>query len=309
MPKLTRIAFVPMLAADYCHRIMQGVCAFANPRQGFIVREFPVSPKANERPVGLESWRPDAVIAFLGVAETELLNSLAERLPVVNTARSVPRPNVALVLADAFSMYAAVTEHLQNHGIAHIEQVVLGRDASSQSNQALYAEFCRARGEPARSFVIDEELPGIFGSKPVSAPPRALASWLRGLPRPSGIFTQQTYAGPYLCRACKCLSVNVPDDIAMIGADDFDVSLWCDPPLTSVRLPAQEVGVAAARHLAEVLAGTAQLADEIRVPGAEVVSRGSTARVSATGFNPKAAIQFIRRHACDRTCFEITVDR
>lgn len=57
--------------------------------------------------------------------------------------------------------------------------------------------------------------------------------------------------------AAHSLSLNVPDDIAIIGFDDFRmISAQVVPPLTTMALPYYEIGVRAANRLLAVLAGT-----------------------------------------------------
>ena len=42
-----------------------------------------------------------------------------------------------------------------------------------------------------------------------------------------------------------------PEDLAVVGFDDFDIARWVHPPLTTVRLPGDEMG----RGAAELLVG------------------------------------------------------
>ena len=135
--------------------------------------------------------------------------------------------------------------------------------------------------------------------RPMSRPvPPALADWLRELPKPIGLFSQQAFAGPYVCRVCRHLGLRVPEDVANIGADGFDVSLWCEPCLTSVWLPAEKIGFEAAKLAAEMLAGKPAPREIVSVGGAEIIARESTTPAKPNGLNIRAALEFIKRHAC-----------
>ena len=46
----------------------------------------------------------------------------------------------------------------------------------------------------------------------------------------------------------------VPDDISVVGFDDIPLAAYFDPPLTTIRLPAYELGHAAGRALLERIA-------------------------------------------------------
>jgi LacI family transcriptional regulator len=68
----------------------------------------------------------------------------------------------------------------------------------------------------------------------------------------------------------------VPDDISIVGFDDIPLAAYFDPPLTTVRLPAFELGQAAGRALLERLADRAN-PHRTLLP-TELIVRGSTAR-------------------------------
>jgi LacI family transcriptional regulator len=68
----------------------------------------------------------------------------------------------------------------------------------------------------------------------------------------------------------------VPDDVSIVGFDDIPLAAYFDPPLTTVRLPAFELGQAAGRALLERLADRAN-PHRTLLP-TELIVRGSTAR-------------------------------
>jgi LacI family transcriptional regulator len=68
----------------------------------------------------------------------------------------------------------------------------------------------------------------------------------------------------------------VPDDISIVGFDDIPLAAYFDPPLTTVRLPAFELGQAAGRALLERLADRA-MPHRTLLP-TELIVRGSTTR-------------------------------
>jgi DNA-binding LacI/PurR family transcriptional regulator len=67
----------------------------------------------------------------------------------------------------------------------------------------------------------------------------------------------------------------VPADVSVVGFDDIPLAAYFDPPLTTVRLPAYELGQAAGRALLERIAQRA-LPTRTLLP-TELVIRASTA--------------------------------
>ncbi len=55
---------------------------------------------------------------------------------------------------------------------------------------------------------------------------------------------------------CRERGVNVPRDISITGFDDLDLAANIDPPLTTIRVPAAEMGSRAAEYLLARLAKT-----------------------------------------------------
>ncbi len=76
----------------------------------------------------------------------------------------------------------------------------------------------------------------------------------------------------------------VPDDVSIVGFDDIPLAAYFDPPLTTVRLPAYELGHAAGRALLERIADR-EIPARTLLP-TELIIRASTApssNASATG--------------------------
>ena len=67
----------------------------------------------------------------------------------------------------------------------------------------------------------------------------------------------------------------VPDDVSIVGFDDIPLAAYFDPPLTTVRLPAYELGHAAGRALLERIADR-EIPPRTLLP-TELIVRASTA--------------------------------
>jgi len=72
----------------------------------------------------------------------------------------------------------------------------------------------------------------------------------------------------------------IPRQISVVGFDDIPLAAYFDPPLTTVRLPAFELGQAAGRALLDRVAGRA-IASRTLLP-TELIVRSSTAPLSNT---------------------------
>jgi DNA-binding LacI/PurR family transcriptional regulator len=66
----------------------------------------------------------------------------------------------------------------------------------------------------------------------------------------------------------------VPADVAVIGFDDFEISRYSDPPLTTVRQPISDMGRTMARQLLAVINGESDVPTAVVLP-TELVVRES----------------------------------
>lgn len=79
-------------------------------------------------------------------------------------------------------------------------------------------------------------------------------------------------------RSARRRGLRVPEDLSVVGSDDSQMMEFADPPLTTVRQPAEALAQAASREIAEQIAGAPPHAGEV-LHAPELVVRGSTAPV------------------------------
>ncbi len=77
----------------------------------------------------------------------------------------------------------------------------------------------------------------------------------------------------------KAHGLRIPDDISVTGFDNIDYSSYCDPPLTTIAQPAEEMGKIAVDSLIKLIEGGA-LTHEEHVLDYEFITRKSTAAPS-----------------------------
>ncbi len=79
----------------------------------------------------------------------------------------------------------------------------------------------------------------------------------------------------------KTLGISVPRDLSVTGCDDIEISTHTDPPLTTVNVPAAEIGRLAADHVAALISGSlVPMGNQLP---ARLVIRGSSAAPSSGG--------------------------
>ncbi len=129
---------------------------------------------------------------------------------------------------------------------------------------------------------------------------RALAGWLRDLPKPVAVVGVNDLAAAEVSLACSRLGLTVPEDVAVLGVDNDE--LICEttmPPLSSVDLDLQRLGYRAADILHGMLAGEAGPAEPVTIEPWGVVTRQSTDTLSVDDPALVRALRTIRERACE----------
>ncbi len=93
-------------------------------------------------------------------------------------------------------------------------------------------------------------------------------------PRPTALLCDDDMLAAGACKAVRGLGLRVPDDVSVSGFDDITLATALDPELTTVRLPAEDVGAHGMSALLALLRGAPVRSAELPV---ELVPRASTA--------------------------------
>lgn len=97
-------------------------------------------------------------------------------------------------------------------------------------------------------------------------------------PRPTALVCDDDILAAGACKAARRLGLRVPADVSVTGFDDLALATAVEPELTTVRLPADEIGGRGMAALLAVLDGLPADGSDLPV---ELVVRGSTSSPAA----------------------------
>jgi DNA-binding LacI/PurR family transcriptional regulator len=205
----------------------------------------------------------DGLVLVSPLMPDESVRELAALVPVVLTNRLVA--GLPSVVADAAEAAGHAVEHL--HALGHRRIAYLGGPATS------YDDEVRRRGYRAaceRSGLEPIEL-GPFRAR-FSAGVRAADPVLATGATAAVAYNDEIAVGVLNRLADR--GVRVPGDFSVIGFDDTSLAEMVTPRLTTVRLPAAELGRQAARMLLDGVRG--RPLEDTRALPAELIVRAST---------------------------------
>ncbi len=199
----------------------------------------------------------------------------AAALAGVNTVLiDEPSTELLSVTSDATEAGRLAARHLLELG--HTRLGVIGPAAD------VWAFRMRERGflQTLRAADLRVESEHLRRANPTAAAGRAaMRALLAQRGRPSAVFCTNDLLALGALKACAELGVAVPRDISVMGCDDIETGRLVTPELSTVHVPAREMGARAARMLIRLVEGDASRATAPSKPLAvRLVARGSTAR-------------------------------
>ena len=172
---------------------------------------------------------------------------IASHIPVVLLDRDVvpypERSSYDLVGIDNRRAGYVVTSHLVGAGCKRL--IFVGRHRSAPS--------CVARSVGFRDALQDAGIdyrPEFIQHQTDPSNEDQVRQIMSGL-KPDGIVCSNDFTAAQLMRTLEQLSVNIPDDVKMVGFDDVKYASLLPVPLTTIHQPCADLGAAAIRAMVE----------------------------------------------------------
>jgi len=223
----------------------------------------------------LDIYRQKRVEGFVllspGSFHKNIIASLnAEQVPFVSTAKISDEPHMTYVDVDNFYGATLVMEHLVSLGHRKIAYIGKPTLQSSQDRLNGYRAVMQKYG-----YACDDCWTMITDTSSVQTGHDYTVRLLNGERAPTAIFLANDVMAFGAMKAIQECGLRVPEDVSIVGFDDIPLACYVTPPLTTVRQPAYEKGVEAARLLIHSLE-TGEPPESVTM-GVELVVRQSTA--------------------------------
>ena len=278
-----------------CGNRLEGIYRYARGRDWHVQVVERAFRRVNVRR-HLDFWKPVGVIAECGSGASELNAEAFDAVPAVyfDADRAVHGPGCYVAL-DSAKVGELAAGHLLALDLPHYAFAAfrLPMFWARERCDAFVTAVQRARGcgvsvfDPGR-----EQAPDVRQ--------QALEEWVRGLPRPCGVFAANDYVGEEVVNICARTGISVPGDIAVLGVDD-DGQI-CEntmPTLSSIAPDFAHGGYLAAEMLGRLIDGEKPRNRLLRYEPGAVVVRQSTRRIACDRKRLAEAVEMIRRRACE----------
>jgi GntR family transcriptional regulator of arabinose operon len=194
--------------------------------------------------------------------------------PIVLIDRYLKGLSTDYVTSDHFGGAVRAVHYLIDQGHTQVGFVTWLSPATSMEHRHVgYLQALRERGiQQDASLVCYVE-----GYPTVDLTP--LRAYLSSPNRPNAVLAANDQIAIALYRAAAAIGLSVPDDLAIVGFDNLDISEHLDPPLTTIAQPFLKIGQTAAELLIKRIQGDTQYLRQITI-APDLIVRASTVPVT-----------------------------
>lgn len=207
-------------------------------------------------------------VAIIGRCDSALLSLLKENVDnLIYIGLNSSDSQCDCVTCDGFQIGYSAVKHLIDLGHTHIAYV------GELINERRYTGYCSALKdnqipiyEQYASDVILTSEGGYQGARTL----------LQNSPSISAIFCANNITAIGVMQAVKEAGYQIPQDISVVGVDDFEVAQFLSPALTTVQIPLDELGCTGAKILIDRINGGHLLPSATSLPH-KIIERESCA--------------------------------
>ncbi len=198
----------------------------------------------------LESHAIEGVIGFCAAGGEASIAELQQRgTPFVLVNDELPPPGVASVSVDLDQGARLAVAHLVERGHRRLGMLAGELDGDRLGPREIgFTEACAAAGVAAT--IVD-------APHTVEGGADGLTRLLAAEPATTGVFALNDLMAAGAIQAAAVLGRRVPDDLAVVGCDDIQLSSLLHPPLTTVRNDPRALGELAVSTLVGMIDGAA----------------------------------------------------
>ena len=245
---------------------------------------------------GLKGWPGDGVIAFINDDE-EAKDAQRLGIPVVGLSGMLRENSIPRVMVDHYAIGRLAAEHLLQCGFRRLGYYGIRGPWYSIERGRGFRDRAAEAGVPCSML---EQPPATNSRLSWQKRLAPVDKWLQSLKTPVGIFSVHDFRARILLEECIRLGLNVPHDVALIGADnDPTICENCQPTLSSVLRNAQRIGHEAAALLDKLMSGKPPRQTELVFPPEGIVHRRSTDTIAVDDPHVSAAVHLMHDRLAD----------
>lgn len=205
----------------------------------------------NEQLQAMISQHIAGLILVTSGGESRIIQNLIDSgISVVALDRPLPGLSVDAVLVDNREGAESGVRHLIEHG--HRRIACVGLERSSFTTQERFEGYRRAMRDANLEPLLFKNVQSLEDTKAL------VASWRKNPDRPTAVFSVKRITSIQLIQALHYSKFRIPNELAIVGFDDFELAEVLGTPLTVISQSPTEIARSAAELLLRHIASTSE---------------------------------------------------
>lgn len=286
-----RVGVVTGFDSEFHYRLLASIKAFPNWPGPVSFRRIGPLQRAKQWPA-ITRWKPDGVICVLD--DTESAAFLRSQTRVVNIEWSRDGKTSPDIGLDCRAMARQAVDYLLGLGYSTIAYFGWGEEYYRQP----LAEATTCAGLRSASFEMDLRWPVPPAVSVWENKDEQIVAWLKRLPKPAAVVCVRDNDAAEISDHCADIGLPVPEEVGILGIGNrVAMCSLSRPHLSSIHVPAEAIGHAAAQRLSALLSGAPPQAGPLLLPPLGIIERESTMRTGAMDPTMREALRFLRDNA------------
>jgi LacI family transcriptional regulator len=277
----------------YDYRLQRGIERYAQEHG------WHLSPEVTRERVIPWGWNGDGILAWLAAGDDLAEFVVRAQKPTVDFSLRRPHLKFARVLYDHAQSAQLVADHFLSRGFEHF---VYYEDFDNWSfderGNAFVAAVGRA-GKKCRWLRWHEA----YGRSPAAnhqgwkRKRKWLASELQNAPKPLAVFAPSDWMAVDVLETCESVGLSVPEEVAIVGADNLMLAADTMPtPISTVDPNLEHMGYVGAALLDDLMDGKPIPKEPIRVPAKGLIVRKSSDLIAVNHVGVARSLRFMWEH-------------
>lgn len=248
----TIYVLIPGIDNAFFSEVFRGIEteALANHYQAFLVNTNNDKAQENFYLSALAQKQTDGIISLSAAAAASVIERQVAGLPMVVACQYLEHSSLPNVTIDNIAAVKEAVAHLISLGHRNIGHL------SGPSSNVLYRDrltgYLRSLTEHNISINMDYVS---YGESTLLSGYERTLELLQAHPEVTAVFASGDVMAIGSMKAAKELGRRIPEDYAVIGFDDLEITQFCDPPLTTIHQPMFEIGRDSMRKLLDLIEG------------------------------------------------------
>ena len=241
------------------------------------------------------------IVRIMDDKTAEMLNATGK--PVIDTYGRLESSPIPFVRIDDDALAAMAAKYLSEHKFVRTAFCGFTGLRFSDARGAAFAEAAAALGMQCQPYTGKPRISdSFFRNERVDRIPDApeLQAWVKSLEKPIAVFCCNDLRAYQLLKICGSLSIDIPREMAILGADnDTLLCTFTNPPLSSIDTNPAAIGIQAGKMLASLLSGSRERRSSVLIPPRRIVPRRSSETYPFSTPWMSDVLVHINRHLAD----------